>query len=453
MGTTAELKELHLTSFKGFEEQTLPIADTTLLIGRNSTGKSNALDALDALSRLAGGESINDALDGRRREGGAIRGGSVGLVPHGEESFTLGCLVEMDGADHRYSLTIGVSHEGECRILSEELTGPALPSSGRVWEEKRQLFNAHSWQKERTGSLEAYYHNGKQGYNPKTLFADNRLVLTQFIDRFQYSDELGVRSAVEGAAAVREALLSVFHLDPVPYLMRDYVREHPRYMERTGENISAVLLALSKQDPTTFDHIQKLVGEIVDDGITGINFVRTELNEVMLALQEKEFQTPAREMSDGLLRFLAIAATLLPASESLDIKAGTVQKLGDKNKVVQGGVLTVIEELENGVHPSQASRLLHMVEESGKRPNFKVLVTTHSPALLDAAEGRLNESIVVCYRDPDTGKSLLKPLVDFPDFEQVLASKTLGKAVAADEFRDTETPQPDYRALNDLLGI
>lgn len=224
-------------------------------------------------------------------------------------------------------------------------------------------------------------------------------------------------------------------------------------MERTGENISAVLLALCKQDPTTFDHIQKLVGEIVDDGITGINFVKTELNEVMLALQEKEFQTPAREMSDGLLRFLAIAATLLPASESLDIKAGTVQKLGEGNSVVQGGVLTVIEELENGVHPSQASRLLHMVEESGKRPDFKVLVTTHSPALLDAAEGRLNESIVVCYRDPDTGKSLLKPLVDFPDFEQVLASKTLGKAVVADEFRDTKTPQPDYSTLNDLLGI
>lgn len=452
MGTTAELKELHLTSFKGFEEQTLPLADTTLLIGRNSTGKSNALDALDALSRLAGGESINDALDGRRREGGAIRGGSVGLVPHGKESFSLGCLVEMDGFEYRYSLTIGVSLEGECRILEEQLEGPALLASGKSWEEKG-MFYGRSWRKERTGSIEVYYHNGKPGYDPKTLCADNRLVLTQFIDRFQYSDELGVRSVVEGAAAVRQALLSVFHLDPVPYLMRDYVREHPRYMERTGENISAVLLALSKQDPATFNHIQKLVGEIVDDGITGINFVKTELNEVMLALQEKEFQTPAREMSDGLLRFLAIAATLLPASESLDIKAGTVQKLWDENNVVQGAVLTVIEELENGVHPSQASRLLHMVEESGKRPNFKVLATTHSPALLDAAEGRLNESIVVCYRDPDTGKSLLKPLVDFPDFEQVLASKTLGKAVVADEFRDAETPQPDYSALNDLLGI
>lgn len=451
MGTTAELKELHLISFKGFEEQTLPLADTTLLIGRNSTGKSNALDALDALSRLAGGETISDALDGRRRESGAIRGGSAGLVPHGKESFSLGCLVEMDGFEHRYSLTIGVSLEGECRILEERLEGPAVPASGKSWEEKR-LFYGRSWRKERTGSIEVYYHNGKPGYDPKTLCADNRLVLTQFIDRFQYSDELGVRSAVEGAAAVREALLSVFHLDPIPYLMRDYVREHPHFMERTGENISAVLLALSKQDPATFERIQSLVSEIVDDGINGINFVKTELNEVMLALQEKEFQTPAREMSDGLLRFLAISATLLPASESLDIKGGKVQKL-NSDELVQAGVLTVIEELENGVHPSQASSLLQMVEESGKRPDFKVLVTTHSPALLDAAEGRLNESIVVCYRDSDTGRSLLKPLVEFPDFERVLANKTLGKAVVADEFRDAETVQPDYSALNDLLGI
>lgn len=452
MGTTAELKEIHLTSFKGFEKQTLPLADTTLLIGRNSTGKSNALDALDALSRLASGESISDALDGRRREGGAIRGGSTGLVPHGKDSFSLGCLVEMDGADHQYSLTIGVSPEGECQILNEWLIGPAMPASGSRWASNEQLFYARSSHKERTGSLEVYYHNGKPGYDPKTLFADDRLVLTQFIDRFQYSDEFGVRSAVEGAAAVREALLSVFHLDPVPYLMRDYVRERPYSMERTGENISAVLLALSKQDSATFDRIQNLVNEVVDDGITGLNFVKTELNEVMLALQEKEFQTPAREMSDGLLRFLAIAATLLPTSESLDIKAGKVQKLYSED-LVQAGVLTVIEELENGVHPSQASRLLHMVEESGKRPDFKVLVTTHSPALLDAAEGRLNESIVVCYRDPETGASLLKPLVDFPDFEQVLANKTLGRAVVADEFRDTEGLRPDYSALNDLLGI
>lgn len=450
MGTPAELKELHLTSFKGFKDQVLPLGDATLLIGRNSTGKSNALDALETLSRLASGESISDALDGRRREGGAIRGGSIGLVPHGEEAFTLGCLVEMDGYDHRYSLTIGVSNEGDPQILEEHLEGPALPASGR----NRVLFSGRADQGNRTGSLEVYYHNGKQGYNPKTLFADNRLVLKQFIDRFQYSGEHGIRAAVEGAAAVLEALRSIFHLDPVPYLMRDYVRERPSSMERTGENISAVLLDISKRAPETFDKIQGLISEVVDEKVTGLDFIKTELGEIMLALKETNFRTPAREMSDGLLRFLAIAATLLPASRHLDIEAGRVKKLSSSSdELVQGGVLAVIEELENGVHPSQASRLLQIVEESGQRPGFKVLATTHSPALLDAAEGGFNESIVVCYREPVTGASFLKPLVDFPDFEQVLAGQSLGRAVAADKFRDGTQDSPDYRALNELLGI
>lgn len=454
MGTPAELKELHLTSFKGFKDQVLPLGDTTLLIGRNSTGKSNALDALETLSRLASGESISDALDGRRREGGAIRGGSIGLVPHGEEAFTLGCLVEMDGYEHRYSLTIGVSPEGECRILEERLLGPALPASGGKWESDRTLFESGPAENNRTGNLEVQYHNGKQGYNPQVFFADNRLILKQFIDRFQYSNETGVRSAVEGAVAVLEALQSIFHLDPVPYLMRDYVRERPNSMERTGENISAVLLDISKRAPETFDKIQGLISEVVDEKVTGLDFIKTELGEIMLALKETNFRTPAREMSDGLLRFLAIAATLLPASQHLDIEAGRVKKLSSSSdELVQGGVLAVIEELENGVHPSQASRLLQIVEESGQRPGFKVLATTHSPALLDAAEGRFNESIVVCYRDSVTGASLLKPLVDFPDFEQVLAGQSLGRAVAVDKFRDDAQDSPDYRALNELLGI
>ncbi|MFD2355905.1 AAA family ATPase [Nonomuraea ferruginea] len=49
----------------------------TLLIGRNSSGKSNALDGLEVLSRLAEGGDIVDSLDSRRgtkaRCGGASR--------------------------------------------------------------------------------------------------------------------------------------------------------------------------------------------------------------------------------------------------------------------------------------------------------------------------------------------------------------------------------------------
>jgi predicted ATPase len=85
--STAVLKEVHLTAFKSFRNATLPILPLTVLTGRNNSGKSNALDGIEVLSRLAGGEDLGDALDGRRREGGPARGGSRGCVPHGLKSF------------------------------------------------------------------------------------------------------------------------------------------------------------------------------------------------------------------------------------------------------------------------------------------------------------------------------------------------------------------------------
>ncbi|MEV7779697.1 AAA family ATPase [Kitasatospora sp. NPDC088351] len=49
------MTEVRLTAFKTFHDAVLPLTPLTLLIGRNSSGKSNALDALEVLSRLAQG--------------------------------------------------------------------------------------------------------------------------------------------------------------------------------------------------------------------------------------------------------------------------------------------------------------------------------------------------------------------------------------------------------------
>jgi predicted ATPase len=73
----AALTRVRLTRFKSFAGAELPIGDLTVLTGRNSSGKSNALDAIEVLARLAEGEDLADALDGRRREDGPIRGGSA----------------------------------------------------------------------------------------------------------------------------------------------------------------------------------------------------------------------------------------------------------------------------------------------------------------------------------------------------------------------------------------
>src|SRR3954452_24217984 len=91
------IEEVRLTSFKSFKNAVLPLEPFTLLVGRNGSGKSNALDGLWTLSRLASGEDIRAALDGGR-EGPAVRGGVLGCAPFGEPTFTLGCSVRT-GAD------------------------------------------------------------------------------------------------------------------------------------------------------------------------------------------------------------------------------------------------------------------------------------------------------------------------------------------------------------------
>ena len=67
------IEEIRLTSFKSFRDAVLPLDDFTLLVGRNGSGKSNALDGLWTLARLAMAKTSASAR--RRARGPAVRGG------------------------------------------------------------------------------------------------------------------------------------------------------------------------------------------------------------------------------------------------------------------------------------------------------------------------------------------------------------------------------------------
>ncbi|MCY7340407.1 MAG: AAA family ATPase [Pseudonocardia sp.] len=88
------ITQVRLTAFKSYRDAALPLSPLTILIGRNGGGKSNALDGLEVLSRLAKGGEIRDALDGARRDAGPVRGGIEGCAPIGTDSFELGVSVQ-----------------------------------------------------------------------------------------------------------------------------------------------------------------------------------------------------------------------------------------------------------------------------------------------------------------------------------------------------------------------
>lgn len=243
--------------------------------------------------------------------------------------------------------------------------------------------------------------------------------------------------------------------------MRSFVSVHDTALRRTAENLSSALHHLQTQAPEAFADIIELTRKVADEQVTGISFAESSLQDVMLQLEESRGPkservlelTPAREMSDGLLRILGIATTLKSTRTALDIDARPQVTGGRGGEVSsEGGVLVVIEELENGLHPSQAHRVLELIERSHRTTGARVLATTHSPALLDAAEGTLNEGIIVCHRDSVTGYSTLTPLTELPGYARALAEGTLGDAVTAGKLVDDVIESLDYSDFERFLG-
>ena len=132
-------------------------------------------------------------------------------------------------------------------------------------------------------------------------------------------------------------------------------------------------------------------------------------------------------LSDGTLRVLAIAAGILSSP----------------------GPVVVIEEIDNGVHPSRAAQLLDQMSRVAKKRNLRVLISSHNPALLDALPDDAVPDVVFCYRDPEDGSSRLTSLSDIPDYPELVAQGTVGHLMTHRiiERFVKERPEPGQRRV------
>ncbi len=107
------LKKLILENWKSFRYAELYFDPLTVLIGTNASGKSNLVEALEFLRRMATGETVDVALNGDRSLP-SIRGGSHEVVLKADKlsepniDFTLKIMVEENGQDYLYTIQTGV---------------------------------------------------------------------------------------------------------------------------------------------------------------------------------------------------------------------------------------------------------------------------------------------------------------------------------------------------------
>lgn len=436
---SAELIELRLPAFKSLKDAVIPLGPLTLLVGRNGSGKSNVLDALAVLAALSGGADLRDSLDGGR-DGPVVRGGSEGCAPLGEQTFSIGCSTSIDGRSYHLDLEVAVSPTVQVR--SERLwTGR---TSGPRRGEPRDLLKSDPPQVD-SGDIVARWDNGKRGPNPPLVFRATQLLTSQVAARVPATSQAG-REVHRIAAEMLESLASVFILDPVPHQMREYVPEKDFRLRRTADNLSAALARLLKGEGTRTTLLE-MTRALSEAQVSELSTVTSQLGDVMVTIKEQlggEVQPmPARLMSDGTLRFLAIAAALL---DSPTAAAPTPDDFPESR-------VLVVEELENGLHPSQAALLLDRLKSAAYATRVRTVATTHSPAILDALAGEDHYNVVVCSRRHD-GWSRATRLTDFPDYFEVIGRGPLGAAAVRDQLRPSDqSASGAHSSLAEALGL
>jgi len=360
-----------------------------------------------------------------------------GCPPIGSDIFELGVSIARAAGEVRLDVEIQV--RPQVQILRETLTADV---DGR----RRVLLETTAPDPHRA-DIEAKVWNNKRGRDPHYQFRATHLLTAQLPLRLG-GQTVAERHVLEAAEVALAVLGGVFHLDPVPQLMRQYVPEQDVVLRRNGENLSATIARLRRDDRTRFAELVEVIKDLPEHEVRALEVGRGEFGEVMLALSEvkdgRPVTVPARHMSDGMLRMVAVVTALLAGGPGVAIEGPTS---------VAPSLTLVLEELENGLHPTQAARVLGLVKSAAAQQGFQVVLTTHSPALLNALGGDDHLGVLVIGRERD-GRTRATRLVDLPGYLAMMASGRLGDLVTAGRLPDPGGPeQVDSAELDRLLGI
>jgi predicted ATPase len=401
--------------FKGFREAGLNLfRPVTLLVGKNASGKTNAIEAIELLANLAHGRPLYEITDIGR--GGPdtfeLRGGLPGCPRAGGSRFRLGfgqATVHFQGAQQEIAYEIEIEVDPHPRIISESL------SIG-----ERRLFEARTKSSAEPDILTAQYDNFARGGNkPRTDLPADRSVVSRYGD---FTCDLRTRRSParerhRDACSVIDALNRYLHasfvFDPVPRSMRAYERVGQRTLLRDGSNLSSVLYALQQGDETTQATLQRIlerIRQLPEEPFVDFDFIATRQHDVLLAFKETTDGPPldARVMSDGTLRSLAV----LTALESVEPQSRII-----------------IEEFDNGLHPSRVGVLTNALWDCAKRRHLNVLATTHNPATLNALNAQQLDGVALCFWDREQVGSRLIPLLEVPRADVLFEQGQLGDLV------------------------
>lgn len=408
------LTRLRVSGFKNLVDVDVRFGPFNCIAGANGVGKSNLFDAIRFLSALAD-HPFNEAAQLALRDQSAT--GDIRQLFHrvgdqyaDEISFDVEMIIPRAGIDDlgqsveasathlRYGLTLKThnSSNGNGDLASldvnrEELSAIDGSECGfdhsREWRESllsgievkpdSDLISTRE-PNETDPSLivlldeefvvELFREMQYVKARPARLFplANLRRTVLSSINRLDYPTAMLARREMQS--------WRVFQLDPLA-LRRSSPRtvSEPR-LQPDGSNLAAALYRLANRDgdpERVYAQISSRLAELLDD-VRRVWVDHDDVRNLLTLMVEDRYGTvyPASALSDGTLRFLALAVM------SLDPTSGGV---------------VCLEEPENGVHPARIPALLRLLQDAAVDTSFavdednplrQVIINTHSPSVV-----------------------------------------------------------------------
>jgi predicted ATPase len=345
------LKRLAVRGFKSLKDVTVEFPRVAVLFGPNAAGKSNLLDAIQALSRIGTQRTLADGLNEQIR-GYPIEaflfpsGGLAELLTAPSAQFSLEADLTREKDAYRYHVKVEIAPGSGALFVADEYLSALAKDGSPKGTAAIELIEGRLRVRRKNESGKPRYEALRQNY---AILSDPRLgrPLYQAIEQ--------ARTELSG--------WRTYYLDPRVSMRAAQPPSDVRDIGVFGGEIAPFLYRLRAEHSKRFQAISRTLRSIipsVEDLTVDLDRRRGTLD---ILIRQAGVDYSSRIVSEGTLRVLALCAIAVnPWS----------------------GSLLAFEEPENGVHPRRleliAQLLLSLAVEQGRQ----VIVTTHSPLFCDS---------------------------------------------------------------------
>jgi predicted ATPase len=345
------LKNLTIRGFKSLRDVRLEFPRVTVLFGANAAGKSNLLDAIQALSRIGTQRTLADALSEPIR-GHPIEafsfpsGGLAELLSAAAARFSIGADLTRQKDTYRYSVDVEIAPGSGSMTVADEYLSALAKDGTPKGTAAIELVDGRLRLRRKSHPGKPRYEHPGQNYS---ILSDPRLGAPEYreieLARAELSD------------------WRTYYLDPRVAMRAAQPPSDVRDIGVLGGDIAPFLYRIRSAYPKRFAAISRALRSIIpsiEEATVDLDKRRGTLD---ILIRQGGVDYSSRIVSEGTLRVLALCAIAVNP---------------------WGGSLLAFEEPENGVHPRRLELIAQLLLSLALEQERQVVVTTHSPLFCDA---------------------------------------------------------------------